>query len=314
MICFSLTAVGDQSSSPHESRHARSSASWPPTIMLSSVETTAVLFLKYLEEQQVLRSATEVEWTEKSSKTVVISAKIAEHGATAFKDVADELELIFVDLSGGEKVMISVCGAGSPIAQAVVRYQEDMGLPEELPASNTEAASLYGAQLRNVFHAKFPLDRPDAARPAQKAQPRDYDALSGGAPPPIRAQVPAHRLPADMPGFEDEYEVLSPPAGAAQPLPGSPAGYGDSDLYPGGQKRTNPFDPFPAPNPQGGMIFDPRLQRPTAPLPYGGQFDPADPADPRRPPGFLPGARWNAPFGGPGGPGGPGGMGNSPFR
>ncbi|AGO12611.1 AaceriAER272Cp [[Ashbya] aceris (nom. inval.)] len=308
MTLLSGPRVQDRSSSAHESRHARSTDSWPSKIMLSSIETTAILFLKYLEGQQVLRSATEATWTEKSSKTVVINAKVAEHAAAVFKGVTDTLELIFVDLSGGKKVMISICGADSPIAQAVLRYQEDLGLPAELPASSTEAASLYGTQVRSVFDAKFPADAPGAARPEQKAQPPDFDAPAAGASPPGRAQAPTRRLPADMPGFEDEYEVLSAPVGTAHPLPGTPAGYGDSDLYPGGQKRPNPLDPFPTPTPQGGMIFDPRLQRPAAPLPYGGQFDPTDPADPRRPPGFLPGARWNASFGG------PGGLGNPPFR
>ncbi|KOH00726.1 Fub1p [Saccharomyces eubayanus] len=115
---------------------------------------------------------------------------------------------------------------------------------------------------------------------------------------------------ADMPKFDDEYQAqtrqqqrevpLNPYPGLTVTEPGftNPAGgYADRDLYPMG--TSHPDWSRGLPNPlgsaggQGGMIFDPNRR----------------PAQRREdmPPGWMPGSRYNEPFGpGSGGLGGPG--------
>lgn len=112
--------------------------------------------------------------------------------------------------------------------------------------------------------------------------------------------IVSRRIPPDMPQFEDEYEVQK---ARRQPLdqypglnmgPRNPGGYGNTDLYPTGERAPNLLDPLGTSRPpngqlgHGGMTFDPLadIQRQH------------DERNQRNNPGRMPGARWDDPFGG----------------
>lgn len=109
--------------------------------------------------------------------------------------------------------------------------------------------------------------------------------------------------PSDMPGFEDEHEILGRPAAQV----GNPAfGVGEADLYPLGKYPS--LEPG-MPSASGGMHPTPFGQSPQ----YNQRWDPPMPGapDPRDPTtGVDSLARGFTPKGGPRGGGGPGFPGN----
>lgn len=101
----------------------------------------------------------------------------------------------------------------------------------------------------------------------------------------VRAEPKAP--PADMPGFDDEYEVLRPANGQQGPLGLGLTPIGDGDLNPPGLPRYPEMRPYldPLANPQGGM--HPSMQHPL--------FGRAAGNSSRT--GVPPGARYDDPFG-----------------
>ncbi|CCC70046.1 hypothetical protein NCAS_0D04650 [Naumovozyma castellii] len=130
------------------------------------------------------------------------------------------------------------------------------------------------------------------------------DLVPHRQPPPI-----INKPLADLPKFEDEYEIhrdstISPfPGLSLNPAPaGSGPGshnYGDDDLYPTGEKHPNLNDPLgmarqKPPQPPniggtGGMIFDP----------FHNKNNDNDNNNNNKGPGWIPGARFDDPYGRP---------------
>lgn len=123
---------------------------------------------------------------------------------------------------------------------------------------------------------------------------KQAQTLTGPPPPTTETGIPRSsepslnresRRPADMPGFEDEYEVLGS-ANATGPL-SSFAPIGDRDLNPPGLSRDPPMKPYidPLAAPEGGM-------HPTMDHPLFGRHQGNSS---RR--GVPPGARFDDPMG-----------------
>lgn len=119
------------------------------------------------------------------------------------------------------------------------------------------------------------------------------------------------RRPADMPGFEDEYEIQNESNVRPSVLQELGHSYGDNDLYPTGQKYPNLGDPSslmrPLPSVQGGggMILDPFQER---------AKERERQESKTRGPGWIPGAKFDDPYGNPGFGNNPGsGSGSSGF-
>ncbi|KAF3993700.1 hypothetical protein FT663_01113 [Candidozyma haemuli var. vulneris] len=182
-------------------------------------------------------------------------------------------------------------------------------------------------ELKQQF-AVFLDTRLDPPKLRRDEEHKDSESLTGPPPPgPPGLGIPrasdddlnaiGSRKPADMPDFEDEYEVL----GSANRTGTSStfAPIGDRDLNPPGLSRDPPMKPFidPLAAPEGGM--HPTMDHPLfgrsqgnasrRGVPPGARFDDPMGEDNLEDMGMgLPGnlRRGGGPGFGPGGPGGPG--------
>ncbi|AET38229.1 Fub1p Ecym_2508 [Eremothecium cymbalariae DBVPG len=274
------------------------------------VEVTAHLFLAYLQDCKIINDVKKAKWKEQSKKSVLILINVdGEFAKAVLGEAAEELEIVLVDMSDGKKVMISLCNDVAPIKQGILHYDADLKLQTEVTEDHDGMRDMYDVNTWNVFQGKFKLSAvscstTDVAKgedqgPEVETLRRQLKLAKDKGIPIARAKAPD-----DMPGFEDEYEIQGerhvPPVYDPDLFPSRehtrPGTYGDRDLYPTGEKYPDILDPSPSAGPKGGMVFDPKHSG-SLPLPYGGKFDPDDPDDPRKPSGFLPGARWNSPFG-----------------
>lgn len=239
----------------------------------NKVELVAELVLESICKTEVVSRHTE------GTKSCQVSFRIkdspSEKGSTSFLS-----ELVVIQTLDDNDKYTVVIRHGTSITMACVVGYSDFKLPTEL---------------------KWPLER--------ESLPVEPDLK------PIMTQLKRQTAgSADMPKFDDEYQAqarqnqgtapLNPYPGltVTEPSFANPAGgYADRDLYPVGTSHPDWSGGLPNPlgNPssQGGMIFDPN-RRPA----------------PRRedmPPGWMPGSKYDEPFGP--GSGGFGGSGSGGF-
>ncbi|SCU92158.1 LADA_0F14752g1_1 [Lachancea dasiensis] len=290
----------------------------------NKLELASQLFLIYLDHSGLLADNPNIRLKEASKKNIELRVDVNNEVASAgFKrDHCDELEIILMDISGGEKCMISVCVDEESVRQGIVNYERELvgGVSEiSFPMEKNQVVNYYTPNLDSTLEAKFHFySKRDANRELresghQSKDPADYSAvhqrlerLKFGSPMFSSASKGETRrkIIPDMPGFDDEYEVTQEagiPVTGEFGVPGLATGYGDQDLYPGGQKYPNFQDPSLHPTVQarppgrGGMAFDPfrtggdeRIGDPHS-GPLGGE-----PKGPRPP---FPGAKFDDPFG-----------------
>ncbi|SCU77803.1 LANO_0A01310g1_1 [Lachancea nothofagi CBS 11611] len=300
----------------------------------NKLELASHFFLIYLGHSGLLADDANVHFKEISKKNIELTVNV--NGGFACSknngDKCDELEVIFMDISSGEKCMISVCCDDESVKQARFNYEHELFIDSqqiEFPLDKTQVMDYYTPNLDSNLESKFNLrganlqetDRSgsSAGRPSEyEAVHQRLEKLKFGNP-----QLTSHRRKSipDMPGFDDELEVRQEagiPVTGTFGVPGLASdpskfqtGYGDQDLYPGGQKYPNLQDPrtqFPEarsqPPGQGGMIFDPFRGVPddSRSNPLRGGPSPGGPKPP------FPGAKFDDPFGRQGYQGGGGGF------
>lgn len=219
--------------------------------------------------------------------------------------LADEQNKTLINIIGvgiePTKAMLSLYQNEKSLGQAILDYEKDLLMDDvTFPINVEEFLESRREQVLISIDSKYKL-----APPSRQLPPQEISRQEPSEPVPVGMEIPPPpsvrgSRPPDMPDFEDEYQVRQGPGYSRpqQPLPG----YGDSDLYPMG--RSNPLlaDPLTAP-PAGGMILDPAQDAARRK-----QMDDMK----NRGPGFMPGTKWDDPFGRPGF-GGPGGFGPGGF-
>ncbi|GAV53841.1 hypothetical protein ZYGR_0AK03430 [Zygosaccharomyces rouxii] len=221
--------------------------------------------------------------------------------------LADDQNKVLINIIGvgiePSRAMLSLYQNEKSLGQAILDYGKDLLMDDvSFPVDVEEFLQSGRAQVLVTLDSKYKLSPPSRQVPLQEISPQGSSEPSESIPVGLKEPPPSVRgsRPPDMPDFEDEYQVRQGPGFSRpqQPLPG----YGDSDLYPMG--RSNPLmgDPLMA-TPPGGMIFDPAQDAARRK-----EMDDIK----NRGPGFMPGTKWDDPFGRPGF-GGPGGFGPGGF-
>ncbi|CCF59025.1 hypothetical protein KAFR_0F04300 [Kazachstania africana CBS 2517] len=221
------------------------------------------------------------------------------------------LQIVGLEMEKSRKCLISIIGHNDEVmGSKIFDYKDDLLISDDLKFPMEFDNFIATIDLDTITHTiimKFNIIVP--RNEAEEARNNRNEELQ----PPVldtgkttleeqEVRSSTFKRPADMPGFEDEYEITEESRGV-NPLPGlniNPGrgtGYGDVDLYPMGQR--NPFNMGPN-NPlggqQGGMIFDPMGE---------GKHK----GDQGRGPGWIPGAKFDHPFGRPSGDSSSGGSG-----
>lgn len=232
-----------------------------------------------------------------------------------------QVEIIGAELEKGKRCMVSMFQSDNdrPLGQAIFLYADDLGMESELALPmdyESYTASMNSDDLIHVLRRiadKLGLE----VRAELKQVETEQMMNKGPQAPSLRREEPlgkyspqsaTTRRPADMPRFEDEYQIHDEPGFRPSNLREPSPGYGDRDLYPTGQKYPNLADPttqMPPMRPghgQGGMIFDPSQEQARKQEEEQGKL---------RGPGWIPGAKYDDPYGRPGfgGNSGPGSSG-----
>lgn len=289
----------------------------------SNLSLTLYLFLAYLKDAKIISDLGQLSWEDNSRGNLVV--KVAVDPSTVNSRLgcrADRLEFIAMEMSRGEKVLLSICSDEDCLKQGVFKYHDDLLLDSiKLPIQVESVEDLYSSRVWLAFQNKFKFVEDIGLLTHNKKQSEVPSQESATTPSTrIQTEVPTaetfygqaqsnygrHR-PSDMPGFEDEYEVQGHPGipvsgefgvpGLGMPSDNSStARYGDQDLYPNGQRVPNLQDPssqFPNLRPaKGGMIFDP----------FQGEGPSSNPLQRARDeksqdPGIFPGIKYDDPYG-----------------
>ena len=202
-----------------------------------------------------------------------------------------EYKVVVSGLPGGIQCLVSVweCTDSPEVISTILDYSQDLKLEDSVrfpvafkeysDANDTSAAC-------NVIYKR--LNRQGVMKPGAGPLPHSQ---------PTETPSSTRRIPEDMPRFDDEYEV-----GASRPSPDRYPGLnlpekharllGNPDLHPMGQ--ADPFH-FGEANTQGGMLLDPIGHQQNQSNMQGSRNDQR-----QRGPGWMPGSKWDDPFG-PGG-------------
>ncbi|KAM3165566.1 hypothetical protein ACU8KH_00373 [Lachancea thermotolerans] len=288
----------------------------------NKLDLVAHLFLIYLSHSSLLADNVNVQVKDIGKKNIEFHINVDAESAIAklnLESCNGPLEVIVMDMSGGEKCMISLCYQEQALKQGIFNYSREL-VPDAdkivFPLEKSQAVDYYTELVDWNLDVKFRLKDQPSQKPSHlrenegnsspSAVHEKLEHLKFGNPPVPSSHSHSRNPYTDIPGFEDEYEIQQQPGipvtGAfgvpGLAAPGPSAGYGDQDLYPGGQKYPNLQDPssrFPAAQRQpgqGGMVFDPFRT---------GQGDPRSnplrgegPTGPTPP---FPGARFDDPFG-----------------
>lgn len=245
------------------------------------------------------------------------------------------LNIVGYELDKGESSLISIVNGSLRPVSCVLRYNDNLKIPSTLqfPVSFQkyvemhdikDALQFIGDSLTGLQPFEEKHRQPEKIGTETQGQP-DIDVTTRNN------DTGGPRKPKDMPDFDDEYEVRgtgSHMSGTAYPglnvrphAGGDVPSYGNPDLYPMGKKDPFNFNDINARgtmdiggprrnNPGGGngMIMDPFANRNQSNM----QGDPEDLN--ARGPGWIPGSKYDDPFGrinrpnmGGGPPGFPGG-------
>lgn len=234
--------------------------------------------------------------------------------------VVKTIEIIAIEPTKSVKGMVTLCDENDrTLASHTFHYDNELEIGNiNFPVNWDEYTSQHKDVVNKLvdkiitglnLHPKpNPTRKPD---PSSTQSSKETVPVPGPLPrtPVFTEKSDASHTGIDIPKFEDEYEVNERSRLGPQPgigfQPERP-GYGDQDLFPMGQRNPlgsnlGPFGPQPgtgnipgAPG-QGGMIFDP----------FGQNRDQSlrDEQE-RRGPGWMPGSKYDDPFGGAGRSGG----------
>lgn len=271
----------------------------------------------------------------------IISDKTSSNGnviqlsLNSLTPITKTIQIITVEITKDSKYMVTLCDENDTTLSSHL-----FNLTTDFPLLNVIKPPLEWSHFQNEYkeesnkiintiitglnlHAKpTPVAKLD---PTKTTHPNDMEMK----PAPRSAPLPPDPLLAisssnkegkhdgvDLPKFEDEYEINEPSKLGSQPginFSSGTSGYGDQDLFPMGNRdplgpNLGPFGPqrpgtsnndsgqLPTSG-QGGMIFDP----------FGQNRDQTfrDGQD-KRGPGWIPGSKYDDPFGGSGSNSGPG--------
>lgn len=216
------------------------------------------------------------------------------------------INLVGVTVDPEKRCMISIFSAqdDKSLGQSILDYEQDFKLTEKLnfPVDFEDFLTSHRDMLGDVMHTV--VEKLNICAPASDKLPTKAGKAKTENDPSFDKESsvsqrfensPTFTRPADMPAFEDEYEIQE--TGNTRGLQERiPVGYGETDLYPTGQKYPNLMDPTasmerPSLPGQGGMIFDPQQE----------QLRQRQEQERRtRGPGFMPGAKFDDPYGRPG--------------
>ncbi|QLQ81291.1 hypothetical protein HG537_0F00520 [Torulaspora globosa] len=228
-------------------------------------------------------------------------------GSTARASVSSkkdgtQIDIIGVSIEQDKKCMVSLFNSDDDrsLGQAMFRYDEDLGISQDM--SLPLEYESYRSSIKNdeLIHVLRRIgDKLRFEVPAELKEVETEQVMQRGSTSLARdtsqGDVRPFKRPPDMPGFEDEYQIHEE---RTQPvhIPGPESGYGDTDLYPTGQKYPNLADPTtqmppvrPG-HPQGGMTFDPLRDQAKRQEEEEGKL---------RGPGWIPGAKYDDPYGHP---------------
>lgn len=222
----------------------------------------------------------------------------------------DKINIVGVELEPKKKCMVSLFrdSDDSPLGQAIFSYEDDLEAKQdlELPMDYEEYAKnspdeidLVVARIADKLGLKVPV--PSEQEQEQGSDREDEILQQQMAGQRTSSGTQSRRQPADMPGFEDEYQINEEGHGMRPDFPALERGYGDSDLYPTGEKYPNLADPTSTMRPlpsipgRGGMTFDPLQEQARRRQEEEGKL---------RGPGWVPGAKFDDPYGHPGSGGG----------
>ncbi|CCK72063.1 Fub1p KNAG_0I02780 [Huiozyma naganishii CBS 8797] len=221
------------------------------------------------------------------------------------------VHLVVVEVEPGKKCMVTLYGDnGAAPRTGIFEYETDFAILQDTAFPVDTASYLQNADLQRLVQTvQLKLQLKPIPTRTRTCPLRESEVGARSIPKPeplpslhrpVKTTEPQNARPADMPGFDDEYEVNGPRGGAAHrdQFPGlslgptRSGGYGDVDLYPMGLRQ--PFGPGVGPTApgQGGMIFDP----------FGSNRERDMMAEDQqnRGPGWMPGAKFDEPYGGSG--------------
>ncbi|SCV01424.1 LAMI_0G11408g1_1 [Lachancea mirantina] len=280
----------------------------------TNLELVVRLFITYLLKSSLLESENNITYADTSEKHIELEAKFdSEIAQLELHSTGNDFQVVFSEISKGLKCLVNICDQKQCVKQAILDYKEDLLLgkkPLEFPIFTDEASQLFTPSVFAVFQEKFCLIKKERKSSGGSINKEEtMEALEklkfGSRSRSYNASIPSR--PADMPSFDDEYEAQTSrqPIGEPHGLPGlgvpSPAaGYGDSDLYPTGEKYPALQGPqthlpnFRNPPSRGGMIFNPfQGGGPSSnPLQGGGNTFGTNKDSPP-----FPSARYDEPFG-----------------
>lgn len=238
-----------------------------------------------------------------------------------------ELIIMGVETIPKLQCMISFLTEDESLSQFLLKYKDDLMIDAEItyPLKYEEHFNKSTEELRKILdNIGLKINSKDIAKQFEQELKESNQNRNEGAYPeesnndPLRLPIgnEQRRTPDDMPKFEDEYEIQRHQGDNDLRLPGRSGlgSYGDRDLYPTGNRYPDLNHPgqMPGlPDTSGGMIFDPFSDRNRP-----GRGDPGN-----KPPGWIPGVKYDDPYGrpppgfpgGPGGSFGPGGFGSGGF-
>lgn len=217
----------------------------------------------------------------------------------------DKINIVGVAIEPEKKCLVSLFrdSSNTSLGQAIFFYEESLGLKQdlELPVEYEDYIKDIKDEINPVLERiadKLGLKVPANFKLEEKNE-RDHEPLpqSKILVPEVPSESSNRRRPADMPGFEDEYQIHEFDNRIQPGLRGLERGYGDSDLYPTGEKYPNLADPtstmrlLPSMPGQGGMTFDPLQEQAKRRQEEEGRL---------HGPGWIPGAKFDDPYGHPG--------------
>ncbi|CCE65764.1 hypothetical protein TPHA_0M01890 [Tetrapisispora phaffii CBS 4417] len=275
-------------------------------LILNKLGLSVEIILSYLKNR-----IGEYRVDEFSKETKLVTVKLVLNKQIEVK----QLKIVVVEIEVDKECMVSVVTNSESLAQSIFNYHDDLSISSELqfPLNHLENGD-YESQY-TIIDAKLKLplklgyvDVQDEKRNASGESRELKEAGNQSSLYPSTdldiADNPTSRKgdwnpkrPDDMPGFEDEYEIKD---NTRTPFndnrfpglnihPPNAQGYGDKDLYPGGQK----FPDFN--NPVGGILEDPTYLRGQGGMAFDPKIRPGDSRN--RGPGYISGSKYDDPLG-----------------
>lgn len=217
------------------------------------------------------------------------------------------LRIMVVEVEEDKNCLVSLLNSQEPLRSVLCNYSDDLGIASDLEFPlhlSSFLKSIDREKLSRSIKDKLNLQtQPTRTLEKQPSKIKEaYGPLPGSSPNAKKNQPQAQKV--ELPKFDDEYEINDSESRSQFPglnLPGDRghSGYGDPDLYPLGER--SPFGSGMVPHipnsgsgsQSGGMIFDPFRQN------HSDQRY-KDPSNSRGP-GYIPGSKYNDPFGRPNG-------------